>query len=212
LSDDSPEQPPYPANTEEARVRRALGLGSGTPRRDASQQRERGTGARRFARDGEVPVVMLRSSDSSGGAGNGPSNRLVAAEAALRTEKAARDAAERSLKEATATVQSLQTKLAHAELAHAEALAAEHDLRLAAEAALEAAMAPPPPAEQNEADFEPAAAQHLAHAPEVTSAAPEPSSVPRRRKVRVAVAVDDAPEPEPVQWWLPTYRSKSRRR
>jgi hypothetical protein len=49
-------------------------------------------------------------------------NRLEAAEAALKAERAGRSELERSLAEAKARIRDLQTQLAHAELAHREAL------------------------------------------------------------------------------------------
>jgi hypothetical protein len=51
-------------------------------------------------------------------------NRLEAAETALKAERAARSELERSLAEAKTRIRDLQTQLAHAELAHREALGA----------------------------------------------------------------------------------------
>jgi predicted nucleic acid-binding Zn-ribbon protein len=51
-------------------------------------------------------------------------NRLEAAEAALKAERASRNELEKSLAEAKARIRDLQTQLAHTELAHREVLAA----------------------------------------------------------------------------------------
>jgi len=158
-----------------------------------------------------------------------PSSRVAALEAELTVERAAREVAERALKEAHATLQSLQTKLAHAELAHAEALAAERVRREAAEAALaEAKAAPPPlavpeaprvkrrytrrakPTEVAQLPLEPTPApKPVAKSAAKAEDAAAPKRVGRPRKVR---PVEEEVEQEPVQWWLPSYRAKARRR
>lgn len=112
-------------------VRRALGLdGNGASQRQPQAHRpaERFTAdhqKRRFVRDGEVPVVVVRGrQDHAGRSDNGttayPGNRVEAADAALRLERDARGRAERSLAEAQATIRDLQTKLGHAALAREE--------------------------------------------------------------------------------------------
>ncbi len=83
---------------------------------------------RRFVSDGEVPVTVLRREHGVDApplrpaSGASPSNRLDAAEAALRAERGARERAERALAEAQALIRDLRTKLGHAELARNEAL------------------------------------------------------------------------------------------
>ncbi len=78
------------------------------------------TGAprRRFVRDGEVPVTVLRRDTPPGATLSSP---LQQAETALANEIAARRNAERLLTEAQAQIRDLQTKLGHAELAKTEA-------------------------------------------------------------------------------------------
>jgi hypothetical protein len=227
-------------------VRRALGLGKATPQRDNASTREgghgreRGTGGRRFAREGDVPVVHLRGADSVAGGTRAPSGRVAALEAELTVERAAREVAERALKEAHAALQNLQTKLAHAEFSHAESLATERARREAAEVALVAAehasRAPMPaepatpeeprvkrrytrrakPTEVAQLPLEPPPPQKPAvtakaqakPAPKVEET-PTPRRVGRPRKPR---PVEPEVEQEPVQWWLPSYRAKARRR
>ncbi len=143
----------------EAQMRRALGrLGPDSPERTPSgrerpapEHRQAYPGSRprhRFVADGEVPVVMMHSAhDSTGSAARAAdsalADRLHATETALREERAGREAAERSLQAAQATIHDLQTKLGHASLAQAEAVAAlrqrEEDLRAAVQRAAEAA-------------------------------------------------------------------------
>lgn len=116
---------------------------------------------RRFARDGEVTVVLAQPGNGLGGAHRAggvtrPVNRLANAEAALTAEQAARQRAERALADAQATIKRLQTQVVHAEMtaregleaaqradagraAMAAALEAERAARLAAEAATQAA-------------------------------------------------------------------------
>lgn len=113
-------------------VRRALGLdGNGSAQRHPQAHRpaERFTAdhqKRRFIRDGEVPVVMVRGRQDHGGRPeNGTlsfaGNRVEAVDTALRLEREARGRAERSLAEAQAMIHDLQTKLGHAALARDEA-------------------------------------------------------------------------------------------
>jgi hypothetical protein len=190
LPPDSPKLSPATLLNEEARMRQALGLRDGAPSPRPPQRREPEHGGRRFVKDGDVPVVVLtrdRGADASA-----PVSRVAAAEAALRTERTARERAERSLHESGAALQALQTRLAHAELAHREALAAERAAREAAEQALAEARA------QLEA--------RPAPAPEEPRAARQP------RRITATATGNPEREPEPVKWWLPSYRAKLRRR
>lgn len=77
----------------------------------------------------EVPVTVMQRDRFPTGSDRqpapvGPINRLEAAEAALKAERAARSELERSLTQANARIRDLQTQLAHAELAHQEAIEA----------------------------------------------------------------------------------------
>lgn len=124
-----------PVDEAEMRMRRALGLagnaqGSATRRETGGQvPHHRPSGGtdrptRRFAQDGDVPVVVLNARrDHASGTGS-PVNRVAAAEAAARTEREARERADRALKDALATVHDLQTRQGHIELARHEAVEA----------------------------------------------------------------------------------------
>jgi hypothetical protein len=74
------------------------------------------TNRRHFVRDGEVPVTVIHHDDGAG------TNKLEVARQALREQIAAREHAERQLQEALATVQALETQLAHERIAREEAL------------------------------------------------------------------------------------------
>ena len=172
---------------DENRMRRALGLqGGGSPA--VHQQRpEQARQRHRFAQDGSVPVVVLnRSGDAESG---GAKERIASLEAALETERAAHAGTKRHLQEAQAAQQALQTRLAHTELAHSEALGVERQARRAAEEALAAAQAALPPP------------------PKRVAAAAEPV-VPKVRKPRANAAPPR--EPKPVRWWTPSFRAKKK--
>lgn len=183
-------------------MRRALGLrgstspsegspqpniGSHSPRHDLERR------ARRFVRDGEVPVVVLgRTRDPALPVTAAPSNRVQAAESALQAERAARERAERALHEAQESIQHLQTQLGHANLAHAEALATERLAREAAERAAAEALAV-----RTEIEL------RLASAPQ-----PPPSAPVVVRKARLQRKTEQpARTAQPVKWWLSTAKS-----
>ena len=84
----------------ERNMRRTLGVGPATVGH-----------RRRFAQDGDVPVVVVR--------GRRDENR-EATEAALQAEREARGALERTLATAQASNRDLQTKLAHMEMSQSE--------------------------------------------------------------------------------------------
>jgi hypothetical protein len=65
---------------------------------------------RRFVRDGEVPVTVIRRDHQP--AGEPGIIRLDTVRQAIRSEAMARERAERSLEEAQVTIRDLQTKLA----------------------------------------------------------------------------------------------------
>ncbi len=162
-----------PVDEDEARMRRALDVGSheGRGRQDQSHGPRP---VRQFAQDGDVPVVRLQGRKDP--AVQAASARL---DEMLQAERAAREQAETALKQANAALQALQTKVAHAEMAHAEALTAlgrTHEARITElEAALDAAAA--------------------------AKAAPEP----RRSKAALPQTAPDG-EDAPVEWWVPGWR------
>lgn len=125
------DQPSEAIDTAEARMRLALGLdtrpGSNGPSKSGGNHgapspqisHDSARPRRRFAQDGDVPVVILgRSRDSE----TGGEGRFAALTAELRDEKAARSRADRALDEANISIQSLKTKLAHLEIAFEERL------------------------------------------------------------------------------------------
>jgi hypothetical protein len=111
----------------EAQMRHALGLRGNTPSRPtADHPMTSASGSqpqrRRFVRDGEVPVTVIRRGHQPDTAPG--TNQLDTARKAIRSEAMARERAERSLEEAQITIRDLQTKLAHERLAKDEALEA----------------------------------------------------------------------------------------
>ena len=124
-------------------MRLALGLGtrpanSGQPSTasgPAPASHDSGRQRRRFAQDGDVPVVMLhRGRDGEAGA----ENKLAALTTDLREERAARLKSERALEEANGLISSLKTKLKHAEMALEEKLVQEGEARVQLDALLAA--------------------------------------------------------------------------
>jgi len=180
---DSDENLPLSSNdsqSTENRMRRALGLQG--PSRQAPQQRaDQARPRHRFVQDGGVPVVVLNSRSD-----NDPTApfkaRVSELDAFLETERVAHGATRRALHEAQASVQALQTRLAHAEFAHGEALA-----HLALEPV-------------------PVAAFSATSPPLATSAKLKSGT----RKVPRTPRVSRTPEPQPVKWWLPGFREKTR--
>lgn len=83
-----------------------------------SPSQARPAGRHRFVQDGEVPVVVVNPRQQRSEEDNGA---LAALEGNLAREREARQAAEKALEQATATIRQLQTRLAHAEMARHEA-------------------------------------------------------------------------------------------
>jgi hypothetical protein len=154
---------------------------------------------RRFVQDGEVPVVMLNA-DTRADAAAQAGDRIAELEAALGLERNARAATTRSLEEARATIQSLQTRLAHAEMASTEAVAAERRAREEAERALREAttiIAAPKVAEPPELELFDEPPMRRTRAKRTVAAKPAkplPVSKPR--------------DSQPVKWWLPGFSAK----
>ena len=205
---------------EEARMRQALGLRNGpsaggqVPQRREAEQR-----GRRFVKDGEVPVVVVSSSSRDDA--TGPVNRIAAAEHAARSERHAREQAERALSDAHNTIQQLRTQLVHAEMAHREALAAERATREAVEQALrEANEARAAAAEASTEEAPPATPPRRRGRPPLIRVSTRPAeetgqlplSEPAAPVLRRRKAAAEETEQEPVQWWLPTYRASTRKR
>jgi hypothetical protein len=205
---------------EEARMRQALGLRNGPGGGQVPQRREGEQRGRRFVKDGEVPVVVVNSGSRDGGIeGAVPVSRVAAAEASARSERNARELAERALAEAQSVVQHLRTQLAHADMAHREALNAERSARQKAESALREAIEARSAAETRVAELATALRQRRPR-PEIVPSSERPtadfakpdSDIPRRprgRPRKVVAPVTEAEEQEPVQWWLPSFRASS---
>ena len=177
---------------DETRMRRALGLQGGTSNAVHQQRPEQARQRHRFAQDGSVPVVMLnRSGDHEAG---GAKERITALEASLEAERTAHAATRRTLQELQASHQALQTRLAHTELAHSEAMAAaERRSRRQAEEPAPAIMQARPKADPVEATIAgTVSAEHLAERP---VRRPRPGAATLR-------------QPKPVRWWIPGYRAK----
>ena len=81
----------------------------------------------------EGPVASARRSSETS---DSLRARLVTLASELKTERGERVAAQQALSDAQRTIQRLQTKLAHAEMAAGEALKIEREARLSAEAKL----------------------------------------------------------------------------
>lgn len=191
----------------EARIRRSLGLmSSPTPANNHSNtsSQTHGSGGgnlggaiqrRRFVRDGEVPVTILHPKSDA-------ENRHAAALADMTrqrdTERAARLRAEQSLHDAQVMIQTLQTRIAHAEIAKSEIAQAETAF---------AEVARPEPTPAPAAISVPTLA-----APEVepevlpvtnaqpVEAHPAPPRQTRSRRAKPPVAAESE-EPTPVKWW-----------
>lgn len=196
MPDSEENLPLSPSDTQatENRMRRALGL-QGPTRQPPQQRADQVRPRHRFVQDGGVPVVVLNSRGD-----NDPTAvfkaRVTELEAALEAERAAHGATRRLLQEAQVAAQAQQTRLAHAEFAHNEALTAERNARQAAEESLQARLAVP---------------EQLTPLPVATlSSPPAAKPKPAARKVPRVPRVTKAKEPQPVKWWLPSFREKLR--
>ena len=184
----------------EARMRRALGLSGPLPAQPTQQRPEQARARHRFVQDGEVPVEIVTGSRAPDSA---PGGLAAVLQAALNGERTARADAERLLAEAQATIQSLRTKLAHAELAHNEALGRERLAREHAQTARQEAAAARELAEQRLSEITAARAAQV------------PPTAATAKRVGSAKSASRAPaaktrEPKPVKWWLPSYKTKTK--
>ncbi len=194
------------ADASEERMREALGLGKRSESVAHPQQNhtphtsDPNRVRRRFAQDGDVPVVVLGRSREAEAA---QELRVAALETKLQEERAARQTAERTVESCQATIQSLRTKLAHSEMAIDEARAAERQARAEAAAAIERQTQVQ--TTQAQPESEPVSQAELV--------AEEPQSrlVREPRKAKV-VADSNEPEPQPIEWWLPSFRAQTRGR
>ena len=231
---------PSSTPADETRMRLALGLDRPQSSRPAQIQPEQARARRRFVRDGEVAVTVVSAQRQDAAEGSAR-DQLAAAEQALAAERAAHAQTTRSLQEALANVRSLQTKLAHAELAHGEAIA--HERRAHAEAiAQERSAHAEVIAQERDAHADAIARERSVHAEAIAQersareqteaalrelrAAADGGGRPGKRETRntEAIATRSATrgpkvtrakpqkEPEPVKWWLPSDRKAKGRR
>ncbi len=185
-----------PPDDAEARMRRALHIDGPGAGNAAPEHGHRARPARHYAQDGDVPVVRLPARKDHSTA----AVALAKAEEALQEERAAREKVEAALKQAQATIQTLQTKIAHAELAHTEELATQRQIL---EAAL-AAKTEAPPARPERTRHAPAVQIQAAQTQELPDAAHAVEHAPAPK------AADPAEEPEPVEWWVSGWRERLR--
>ena len=185
----------------------------------------------RYVQDGEVPLTILnrQANREPGSLAASPVNRVRTTDEALAAERSAREQAERLLQEALATIQVLQTRQGHAELAWQE----RADAIQAAQAATETLQANYQEREarltdelaaERRAHAATAAALQQAttachHAEEQLQAAltPKPDPAPAGRVIEDATtsaakaipkpaSTPRARKPQPVKWWIKTAK------
>ena len=116
--------------------------------------------------------------------------RMATLASELKTERGERVAAQQALADAQRTIQQLQTKLAHAEMAATEALQLERQARLSAEARLSQTVSAKP----------------------LKPEAPKLAEPKRRGRPPGKLQVANEPEPKPVEWWLPSCKAAQAKR
>jgi hypothetical protein len=159
---------------------------------------------RRFVKDGEVPVTVVRRTPADGVSGLGPAamSQLEAARQTIRSQAVATERAERALADAQATIRDLRTKLEHERMARDEALQAvsraeaDRDTALAGQQTLRAELAAERVGREkveqelqraiearHEAEAERSSPKRRGRPPKVAAAReiPEPPAVPRKR-------------------------------
>ena len=183
-SDDS--APTFLDDEAEQRARRSLGLGVSGGTRGAQPRR-------RFVRDGEVPVVVLHPRSE---AETRQAAALAELTAQLNAEREARARVEQALRDSQAVVRSLQTRLAHTEMAHAAPPPA-----LLTPASLPTAPAIPPAVAAE-------TAARPAKAPATGTMEPAPRAKRGRPRKAASAAAKPASEAKPVKWWTGNYRAR----
>jgi hypothetical protein len=139
---------------EEAQMRHALGLDGQTqapraedqppPSGPASDRLTLHRPPRRFVKDGEVPVTVVRRThqfEAAASVAPAAANQLEAARQTIRSQAVATERAERALNEAQATIRDLRTKLAHERMAKDEAFQTVRRLEAERDAAASAMQA-----------------------------------------------------------------------
>jgi hypothetical protein len=192
----------------EAQMRHALGLDGETqvPRTQEQPPPPQGQThdrlslhrpPRRFVKDGEVPVTVVRRTHPSEAVANvapTASNQLEAARQTIRLQAAATERAERALNEAQGAIRDLRTKLAHERMAKDEAfmalrrLEAERDTALGATQAMRMELA-------TERVGREKLEQELRKARDARQAAEAMQLVPRRPRGRPPKALVETTDP-----------------
>lgn len=210
---------------DETRMRRALGLGTGSGQHTPQQRPEQARARHRFVQDGGVPVVMLSQKAEPETAAL--REKITHLESALENERHVGEQLRRQVKEYADQVTALQTRLAHGDLAHNDALEHERHLRVTAQEALQEALAAAPirrrsaPVQEtpHEAPTEPASSETLPaqslRIDERATKAFEPAAVALdiplvQKRGRGRPRSTTPPEPKPVRWWTPSYRTKTK--
>ena len=196
MADKGNRAPLAPNDTQaaELKMRQALGLNTRGPLHKPQQRPEQARQRHRFVQDGGVPVTVLNPRQDVEAAGL--RERIEELQSSLEHERAAHASARRALQEQQAATQALQTRLAHAELAHNEALSVERHARAAAQEALANASVQarraPKAAEPEDGPEQPATANGAAK-----TKRGRPRTAPQK-------------EPKPVRWWTPSFRAKTK--
>jgi hypothetical protein len=189
---------------DEARMRAALGLLPDSQPRPSGHGPDHSSHRHRFVRDGKVMVAQVKATASDNAPAQSPRSRLIALEDALAAEQISHARTKRGLEEALATIQALETKLAHGELAHAEAVQHEQAARAQVETTLQRLQA-----QLQEAEVH---AQRIAAAATSTPRHVEPAVDSSGSVSRGRSKATGSSEPKPVKWWLPSYRAAQRQR
>ena len=207
---------------DETRMRRALGLGTGSNATTPQQRPEQARARHRFVQDGGVPVVMLSAKTEPETAAL--RERMTHLEGQLEAERSAHAVTRRQLDAEHHAVTALQTRIAHNDLAHRDILEQERRLREAAQAALQEALAHASPRrhrapvvaepaaladDDSEQDgAEPGGLEKSYQAPLAELAAAPLVIAPQEKRPRGRPRSTAIPEPKPVRWWTPGYRAK----
>lgn len=205
-------------------MRRALGLtgggGNGRTAGPVIQQRpDQARQRHRFAQDGSVAVTVLNHRPDELTAKEA---RITELQASLENERTQHAATRRTLGEQQSAVQTLQTRLAHMELAHRDALETERRALAVAQTALLAARdaaprrtraaAPTHTASEAESEAAPDAELSVSALPTpttVTADAVTGEAVPAKAK-RGRPRIHPPREPKPVRWWTPGYKARTK--
>lgn len=206
----APRATPSDPNLVELNMRRALGLtsGGGNGRGGAvpQQRADQARGRHRFAQDGSVPVTVLNHRPDELSAKDA---RIAELQASLENERNTHANTRRTLSEQQAAHQALQTRLAHMELAHRDALEAERRTLAVAQSALADAKAQPAPRRTPRPTAEPAAlADATADAVDGPAAPTALPAAPKAKRGRPRI--HPPREPKPLRWWTPSFKAKTK--